>query len=304
MNKVLCPVCNEIIEVSDDHKEEVYCPKCFKHINVETGAKALAVYINKQKEAGTTNLYEATEYYKAIKCFQTVLDATPLDEEAAEGLVISTIRTSTIRYCAIKEAAEEMQRNLKAFENANNDVIAGFLKVVLHDLDYYVETLKDRLMNNETFYEQQGKDLFINAIKDAIYFKEVVVDQVIMDRRLPERFGVSKKKTQNEISYLKGLLKGKYPIESSPFHLLNTDVKECCIEDLVFRDVRSLYKYRKIMLIWNAISLGILGIGIALIFILPKYLLIGVPTTSIGFVLTVIFTILNFRTLTKINNKN
>src|SRR5574344_556232 len=227
MKKILCPLCGEIINVEDD-KETIYCPKCFKNLSVEQGQKHLGLFVQKHFNLATSELYEATEYKKAAKDFQKVLDIIPDDFEAAEGLVLSTIMMSTIRSTHIKEAMHELQRyqDTLSISSVAIEKSGIFVKRVNEYLDQYHDVLKHRLMNKDNrFYEVKGEQIFKKVVQEIIDFKMVLIEAYFKSRKLPVKSNVTKEKLNKDIASLQKELTIDYAVESSPFHLLFTDVK-------------------------------------------------------------------------------
>ena len=65
MHKLLCSVCNHVIET--DQEEFVYCPNCFKKVLIEQGERNLSMFISRHLNMAKIELYQSTEYEKAIE---------------------------------------------------------------------------------------------------------------------------------------------------------------------------------------------------------------------------------------------
>ena len=278
MKKIMCPCCDEIIDY-DGSDARIYCPHCFKNISIEQSLKHLANYVSKHSEIGNTMLFEASEYKKARSHFQLVLNVYDDDFDAAKGLILSTILMSTVRSSFIAEAKEEMIRYKDALKvnKLNIEEVTNFIKKVNDYLDEYVTVLKMRLSLNNHFYEEIGKQLYLNALKDVIAFKEVILSFYFSSRSLPLNGQLDKATLKKQIDELKTKLARKYPLESNPLHKLDSDVNETRVEDTIYRDVRKLYQSKTKIFFANIASLLLLFVGIFLIFYFPGKLLIGVP---------------------------
>ena len=279
MKKIVCEYCEEIIEVGDN-EETIYCPKCFKEVNVKLAEKRLPLFKDKRFELANTQLNVATEYEKAAQGFKKVLEIEPENLEAIRGLIISTLYQSTIRKSHIKDT-HEIFKSYKSLLELLPDDFDDFINKVNDEINYYLGELQDRLIDYDHFYEDEGKKLFYSTSEEIIDFKKTLVNNVNSKE--------DKSKIQKEINELRDLLKKDLYVESSPFHVLNTSSKEAYIPDVVFKDVRKAFKQRKRFRALFIASFGLMVVGILLIFILSSYLIIGVPIASLGFILTLVF---------------
>lgn len=294
MRKIRCQFCGEIFEVEDD-AVNIYCPKCFKYMSSSSGQKNLGVYVSKAFNQATIDLYESTEYLKARNNFQAVLDIIPNDKDAAEGLVLSTLLSSTLRKPLIKESLNELIRYQDALKigQISIDRASSFIVKINDYLDLYTKTLRERLFDKDHFFEEKGKNLYLEAVKDVSLYKSMLIELYLKERILPTKFHLTKEDLENQIYILKLEEKANYTVESNLLHQLDSDVKEIRIDDIVFKDNRKAYKNRHISLIMAIISIAIFVTGIILIFLMPNRLLIGVPTLLIGLLLSFIFVIID-----------
>lgn len=302
MKKILCPSCDQIIEVENE-TEKLYCPHCFKYISFESGKRHLSSYVTRNFELARRMLYEATEYAKARNYYQNILDVYQDDVEAAEGLIVSTILLSTVRVSYLKEANDELLRykltlkvNKLTLENSQK-----FVEEIDGYVDEYVKTLAKRLSNNHRFYEKEGKELYLKAVKDAIRFKESLITIFFSDRALAIKCKVNKTTLKKDIEKLKARLNGTYHVESNPLNLLHTDIEEAYIPDTIFRDCRKLYKSKNTLMVWNLITFFLSGVGIFLIFYYSSFLLIGVPIASFFGLISLVLLIIQIVVQKKLN---
>ena len=279
MKKIVCEYCEEIIEV-EDKEETIYCPKCFKEVNVKLAEKRLPIFKDKRFELANTQLNVATEYEKAAQGYKKVLEIEPENFEAIRGLILATLYQSTIRESHIK-STHEIFKSYKSLLELLPEDFDDFINKVNDEVNYYVGELKDRLIDYDHFYEEEGKKLFYETSEEIIDFKKTLVNNVNSKE--------DKSKIQKEINELRELLKKDFYVESSPFHVLNTTSKEAYIPNTVFKDVRKAFKQRKRFRALFIASFGLMIVGILLIFILSSYLVIGVPIASLGFILTLVF---------------
>lgn len=279
MKKIVCEYCEEIISVEGE-EETVYCPKCLKEVNVKLAEKRLPLFKDKRYEQAVTQLEVSTEYDKAAQGFLKVLEIEPERMDAIKGLILSTLYQSTVRKSFIKATNEVFKKYKDILELLPED-FDEFINRVNGDINFYLNELKDRLIDYDHFFEEEGKKLFISTAEEIIDFKKTLVNSIYSKE--------IKSDIQKEINELRDLLKKDMYIESSPFHHLSTASKEALIKDKIFKDVVKAYKQRKRILATFIASFGLLAAGILLIFLLPSYLLIGVPITSLGFILTLVF---------------
>lgn len=302
MKKIRCSYCGEIFDVDED-KEIVYCPKCYKDLNVNSSLKNLSNYVSKHFSNALLELNEATEYQKAVQNFQIVLDIYPNDIDAIKGLILSSLLSSTIRKSFIKESLHNLIRYKDKLEinNLSIENILEFVKKINDYLDQYIKVMKERLSSDDHFYEEKGLLLYKNALKDVIDYKEVLVDTFFKNRKLPHNEIINKKKIEQQIKSLKDEYKLNIAVETNPLYRLDTDIKECYIDDNVFPNNKKLFKQKTTFLVLFLIFFLIMVIGIILIFVLPNRLLIGVPLTSIGFICSLIFLLIDILIVKKLS---
>lgn len=302
MKKILCPSCNNIIEVENE-TEKLYCPHCFKNISFESGRKHLSNYVSRNFELARRMLNEATDYAKARTYYQNVLDIYQDDVEASQGLIVSTILLSTVRTSYIKEATNEILRykNTLKVNKLTIDNSQKFIEKIDGYVDEYISTLSKRLSNNRTFYEKEGKELYLHAVKDGIRFKETLLSIFFSERAFPLKCAVNKTTLKKDIEKLKNRLNSPYSIESNPLNLLHTDVEEAYIPDIIFKDSKKLYQSRNRLMISNIITFFLFGLGVFLIFYMPNRLLIGVPIASFFALVSLILFIIQIVVQRKLN---
>lgn len=293
MKKIMCPSCDKVVDATD-FNDKLYCPHCFKNISVEQGRKHLDSFIFKHLNLGRKMLNEASEYKKARENFMLVLEVIDDDVEASEGLVLSTLLMSTVRTSFVKEANEELIRykNVLKAHKYTIDRTADFVDKLNSYLDEYVLTLEKRLSDGNRFYETKGKELYFKALDDVIHFKKTILNLYFEERKLSLSGSLNEEKLKKDIANLSKKRKAYYYIETSPLHLLDTDVKECYISDQIFKDVRRYYKLTNRLLITSLISSFFFVLGIILIFALPKKLIIGVTFAGIFGLLTIVLFII------------
>lgn len=302
MIKIKCPYCGEIIE-TDTTDDKLYCPKCFKNISIEQGKKHLSTYISKNLELAKKELNVSTEYEKAYDDFTKVIEVVADDYDAATGLVLSSLLISTVRINNLKKSMEELSKyqDILQFNQIDIEHTVHFVILINDYLNIYVDTLYERLSNKGHFYEEKGKDIYITAVNDAINYKRMLIDLYLSKRKISNKYPISETSLNNEIDKLESKKNEHYKIKHNPLHLLDVDIKECRIKDIVFKDVRKVYKNRNVSLVWAIIFLAIFAAGISLIFSLPKRLLIGVPVCAFGFIGSLIFLIVFFTNRNKLS---
>lgn len=302
MSKVRCSYCGEIFDC-DDSNQIIYCPKCFKELSLLSSKKNLGSYVAKHLSTALIELNEEKDYSSALKDFQIVLDVYPTDFDAAKGLVLSSLYCSTVRKSFIQESLDNLIRYKNALEinNVSFETIINFVKELNSSLDIYLSTLKKRLSKDDYFYEDNGLKLYLQSVKISILYKQQLIDLYFLNRKIPLSENINKSILEKQIKALKDELKIEYHIESNPLYLLNTNVKECYIEDTIFNDNKKLFKSKKTFLILFIIFFILFIVGIILIFVLPNRLAIGVPVASVGFLNSFIFLLIDILIVKKIS---
>ena len=288
--KIVCSVCGEIIEI-DDEQEMVYCPKCSKPINVLQGEKYYNLLIFRYYNLGVVALYNQTDYEKAIESFKKVVELNPSELSAVHGLALATLLTSTIRESHLKESLEVL-KNAKDYIEVNKyniDSIVKFLQEVVSSLDKYKLSLENRLMEGGYFYEEKGKKLYEDALKDILEYKVFLKEKYYGKRRYPADSNITLGELDKQISILNTQLEKDYKVMGHPSKSLDSLSEETSIEDRVFKDNRKIYKRKNHMVVWSIISFLILVVGIILIFAMRNYAVIGVRVSGLGLVLFIIF---------------
>lgn len=288
--KIVCSVCGEIIEI-DDEQEMVYCPKCSKPINVLQGEKYYNLLIFRFYNLGVSELYQQTDYEEAIKSFKKVVELSPSELSSVHGLALATLLTSTVRVSHLKESLEVLKNAEKYIEvnKFNIDAIVKFLQDLFSSLETYKLALENRLMEGGFFYEEKGKKLYETALKDILEYKEFIKAHYYGERRYPADSKVTIGELNKQIDILKTQLEKNYRVMGHASKSLDSDKEEMKIEDRIFKDNRALYKRKNHMVMWSIASFITLITGIILIFVLRKYLVIGVSISSLGLILFIIF---------------
>lgn len=288
MIKIMCPSCDELLEVNET-QEKLYCTKCFKNISIEQGKKYLVNYINKHTSLAFRYLNVATEYKKAREEFEKVVKLVSGDPTIIEGLIKSTLLMSTLRHSYISESLNYLNQYYDVLQHdifSNNKRLI-FIEEINQYLNTYIKTLEERLMDEDRFYELEGKNIYLKVIDEVKEYKQRIIDLYFINRNFTVKSSLTRARLEKDLNILTHKKNINYGIQSSPFHLLNTSVVECYINDQIFLDNRKLYKSRNIIIVWSLILFLIQCIGIMFIFLLPKRLLIGVPIAVIGFIGTI-----------------
>ena len=302
MSKVRCSYCGEIFEC-DDNNQVIYCPKCFKQLSLSSAKKNLGNFVSKHLSKASIELNEQKDFLSASKDFQIVLDVYPNDFDAAKGLVLSTLYCSTVRKPFIQESLDNLIRYKNALEinNISFETIINFVKELNSSLDLYLSTLKKRLSKDDYFYEENGLKLYLQSLKVSIIYKEQLIDLYFSNRKIPLSENINKSILEKQIKTLKEELKKEYHVESNPLYLLNTNIKECYIEDIVYKDNKKLFRNKKTFLILFIVFFVLFIAGVCLIFALPNRLAIGVHIASVGFISSFIFLLIDILIVKKIS---
>ena len=290
--KIVCSVCGEIIEIDDD-SEMVYCPKCSKPINVLQGEKYFNLLIFRYYNLGVSQLYNQTDYEKAIESFKKVVELNPSELSAVHGLALATLLTSTLRESHLQDSLKVLKdaEEYIKINSYNIDSIIKFLQDTNKYLEEYKLTLENRLMAGGLFYEERGKELYVQALKNMLAYKEFIKAKYYVRRHYPNDSKITINDLNKQIEILKNQLEKDYPVMITPSKSLDSDKEEMLIIDRIFKDNRKIYKRKTHMTIWTIISFVILVAGIILIFALRNYLIIGVSVAGLGLLLFLIFSI-------------
>lgn len=287
--KIVCAVCGEIIEI-DTNEETTYCPKCSKLINIAQGEKYLSMLIVRYFNFGMHYLNITTEYEKAVESFSKVLEYDPNELESIHLLAVSILCCSTTRKSKIKESLEILRNNKDKINisNYNIESIINFLRRIFSLLNLYKISLENNLMGGALFYEESGKQLYIQALKDILEYKLFLKEIYYGKRRYSADTEISFKSLDESINILNTQLSKNYQVMGHPEKMLDSIDEATIIPDRIFKDNFKIYKKRKCVNVLEVISIVCLIVGVVLIFALPKKLAIGIPTTGFFLLTTVV----------------
>lgn len=295
--KIVCAVCGEIIDIDTD-EETTYCPKCSKLINVAQGEKYLSMLVVRYFNFGNHYLNLTTEYDKAIESFKKVLEYDSTELESIHNLAISYLCSSTLRNSKIQDSLNVLKKYKDeiSINNYNIDIVVDFLKRITALLDKYKITLENYLMSGTFFYEEKGKQIYTQALKDILEYKTFLKDVYYSKRRFSSDTSISLKSLESSIEIINVQLSKNYQVMIHPEKMLDSISDSTLIPDRIFKDNYALYNKSKHVTAFMIISLLCLLTGIILIFALPKKLAIGIPVASF-FLITSLVLIISKRKL-------
>lgn len=303
--KVMCPSCKEVVD-GDDDVFGMYCPICSKEFQIANGYKLYLSVFRNNMSIASEELFLKTNYEKAHLHYMKAFNINQKSIEALLGVVMSSVKMSTIRKCFIQEAVEMIEKNKDIFviNKDNSTMVIKCLNLINRDTDFYTREIRRRLSENEQFFEEAGLKRYLDALKQTFYFKAFYlgilekISSSFSKEFIDMPLGIKK-----DLLIIKDEIDKEYEIlpVSSPHPMLEENGQ---IDDEVFENHQKDYQNRNASLIFGIISIiGVIA-GISLIFAIPTWLIIGVPVLGISLIAFALSLFVFFRTRKIFYKKN
>lgn len=295
--KIICPSCKEVIEADSDFYS-LYCPVCSKQFRFEKGKYLFDKKYSKFKKRAHHKLFQTFDYQSAFSDYHELFLMDESQYKALLGLLISSIKSSTVRISNIHFCIETLRKyfDILYVNKKNAETIYSSFYIINNDLDEYLLILKERLSNKNIFFEEEGLKLYLTAVKDIISFKELyvlMINKFNLEIKLPHID--TKEDIELSILSLTQIVDQNFainPHQSGAQFLANKESSDIGVTELVFPNKNKLFRNYRFYFYTMIVSLFIALVGVALIFIFPSKLLIGVPIASVFLIILIIYSFL------------
>ena len=316
--KIICPDCNEIIEIDEENIEpSVVCPSCKMKFPTIEGKKAYDTTLKLLKNRGH-KCYLKFQFNEALECYKEALNLEPNDLESIVKYGLNLLYSQRFDNLKFKELIDFLDSNEIILNSENTYTYLGFLETFLGQAFVFIRE-SNRLMIDDTFINEKYFNYYYNGlkeIKDTLeYFKNVFnllkkedYDHFKEDNdvNIDEYF----KKTETEVN--SRLLRtyninhlGDCIIEEDTLKVLNSNKKD--LEDIEVKDLRviipneKIKKLMKLLYIGSGSLIGIAAILLILGISLKNSIIIYI--SFIPMILTIIIDTYIFIKIRKENNK-
>jgi tetratricopeptide (TPR) repeat protein len=299
--KIICPSCKEVVETDDD-LYMLYCPVCSKQFKLEKGKELYINTLNKLMKNAQKALFLSNDYQKASSLYQRAFTIDDKNYKALLGFCIAEIKCSTLRTSKLHETIVLLDQKIGIIfvNDESYNCIATSFAYINSMLTLYLSNVKERLSKDNVFYEEEGLKLYMNALKDVIFFKQIYLKIVkkfnppyslTLSDNLDSINGVIKElELQSAIDYQIAPISEVNP-------MLDDNSKELAINDIIFSSNKKIYHRFLVSIVMMIISIIGAGCGVLLIFLLSTYLIIGVPIAAIFIIIFFVFFIVFANTL-------
>ncbi len=316
--KIICPDCNEIIEIDEENVEpSITCPSCKMKFPTIEGKKAYDTTLKLLKNRGHKaylkfKFNEAQEYYKEA------LNLEPNDLESIVKYGLNLLYSQRFDKLKFNELIKFLDSNDIILNSENTYTFLGFLETYLGQAYVFIKESK-RLMIEDSFINETYFNYYYEGLKEIKssldYFKNIFnllkkddYDHFkeINDVNIDEYF----KKTENEIN---SRLLRTYNInhlgdcikEDDNLKILNSNIKD--YEDIEVKDLRIIVPNEKIKKLMKLLYIGsgsLLGIALVLLILgISLKLSTIIYISFVPMILTIIIDAFIFIKIRKENNK-
>lgn len=288
MRKVICPSCNETIEI-DDTQTIFVCEHCQTQIETIRALKTTELYLNRILKAANQYVENAYSYSEAYKYFKEFLVFVPNNLDAIIGMLYSLLKTSSLKNNVFEKFINEFNANDIVLESTTYIRLGHFFEQSLKALfTYQNNIIKYHVSANEKEKEIVYYNL-IGLLKTYDFLNENILlftDQEYIDSIFISKDEINANKDRL-LTFMKSLnvyqtdyrnfddaiiLFNNRRILYSAFDINNyDDVNDFAIFKVV-NNAQSMYKY----IFFALISLFALSIvGLILVFAIPTNTIIG-----------------------------
>ena len=315
--KIICPNCNEIIEVNEEEVTSCACPKCKMKFPVIEGKKAYESTFQLLKNRGHKaylkfNFEEAQEYY---------LEALSLkgdDLDAISKYSLNLLYSSRFDDLKFKSVVEFLDSKEIILNGDNTYTFLGFLETFISQIFVFLKESK-RLKVEDTFIKEEYFNYYYKGLKDIKYsldyFKNVFsllkkeeYDHFVegSDTNINDYFAKAEKEINSRLLRTYNINhKGDVTVEDDKLVYDGTNIKD--VIDIEIKDLRvivpneKVQKLMKLMYVGSGTSLGLALILIILGLVLKISLLTYLSFIPLGIAIIILgYAVINAR---KENNK-
>lgn len=160
MKKVICPSCNELVEI-DENETIATCPHCEASAEVKTYYKTTESYINALLVNANKYVDNAYSYEEAYKCYKRVLELVPEHLDSILGMEICLLKTSSLKKNVFNEFINEFNSHEINLEKSTYIRLGHFFEQTIDTIFKYQSNILKFL---ETATDEEKEIAYYNLL--------------------------------------------------------------------------------------------------------------------------------------------
>ncbi len=264
--KIICPNCNEIIEINEEEETSCSCPNCKMKFPVIEGKKAYESTFQLLKNRGHKsylkfNFEEAQEYY---------LEALNLKEDDLDTICkysLNLLYTSRFDDLKFKPVVEFLDSKEIILNGDNTYTYLGFLETFISQIFVFLKESK-RLKVEDTFIKEEYFNYYYQGLKDIKYsldyFKNVFdllkkeeYDHFVEgnDTNINDYFAKAEKEINSRLLRTYNINhKGDLKVEDDKLNYDGSNIKD--VNDIELNDLRIIIPNEKVQKLMKLMYVG------------------------------------------------
>lgn len=146
MRKVVCPSCNELVEIEED-QTIAECPHCKESHEVKSYYKNTENFINVLLMNANKYVENAYSYEEAYKCYKTVLELVPEHLDSILGMEICLLKTSSLKNNVFDKFINEFNSHEINLEKTTYIRLGHFFEQTIDTIFKYQNSIINFLAN-------------------------------------------------------------------------------------------------------------------------------------------------------------
>lgn len=315
--KIICPNCNEIIEVNEEEVTSVTCPNCKMKFPVIEGKKAYESTFQLLKNRGH-KAYLKFDFESAKEYYKEALELKNDDLDAIVKYSLNLLYSASFNDLKFKEVISFLDAQDITLNSENTYTFLGFLETFISQVFVFLKESK-RLKIEDTFINVEYFNYYYEGLKDIKYsldyfskvfdlLKKEEYDHFVegSDTNINDYFLKAEKEINSRLLRTYNINhKGDVSVEDDKLIYDDSNIKD--VSDLLLDDLRIIIPNKKVQ---NTMKLMYIGsgstLGIALILIILGLTLKNSILTYISFIplgLAIIILVYAFFKIKKENTK-
>ena len=310
--KIICPNCNEIIEVNEEEITSVSCPNCKMKFPLIEGKKAYESNFQLLKNRGH-KAYLKFDFESAKEYYKEALKLKSDDLETICKYCLNVLYSASFDNLKFKEVIEFLDSQDITLTGENTYTFLGFLETFISQVFVFLKESK-RLKIEDTFIKEEYFKYYYNGLKDIKYsldyFKNVFdllkkeeYEHFVEgnDTNINDYFAKAEKEINSRLLRIYNINhKGDVTIEDDKLNYDGSNIKD--VSNIEITDLRiiipneKVQKLMKLMYIGSGSSLAIALILIILGLTLKIDILTYISFVPLGIALIILgYTFFNVR---------
>lgn len=315
--KIICPNCNEIIEVNEEEVTSVTCPNCKMKFPILEGKKAYETTFQLLKNRGH-KAYLKFDFESAKEYYKEALELKSDDLDAIVKYSLNLLYSASFNDLKFKEVISFLDAQDITLNSENTYTFLGFLETFISQVFVFLKESK-RLKIEDTFINVEYFNYYYEGLKDIKYsldyfskvfdlLKKEEYDHFVegSDTNINDYFAKAEKEINSRLLRTYNINhKGDVTVEDDKLIYDDSNIKD--VSDLLLDDLRIIIPNKKVQ---NTMKLMYIGsgstLGVALILIILGLTLKNSILTYISFIplaLAIIILVYAFFKIRKENTK-